>query len=80
MNAESIMRLCQLYAAHRGFALSTVATYAAGAGDFYHRLERGHDLTTRRAARVAQYLSDHWPEGLEWPADIPRPAPEDKAA
>ena len=74
-DAESIMRLFRLYAAHRGLALSTVSTYAAAAGDFYARLERGHDLTTRRAARVTQWLSDRWPADLDWPADIPRPPP-----
>lgn len=68
MNAESIMTLCEVYAAERKLTLSTVSTYTAAAGDFYARLKRGHDLTTRRAARVVQWFSDNWPE------DIPRPA------
>ena len=75
MDAESIMRLCEVYGARRGLSLSTVSTYAAAAGDFCARLKRGRDLTTRRAARVAQWFSDHWPEDLEWPSDIPRPTP-----
>ena len=75
MNAESIMRLCEIYATRQGLALSTVSTYAAEAGDFYARLKRGHDLTTRRAARVVQWFSDRWPVDLEWPPDIPRPVP-----
>lgn len=74
MNAESIMMLCEVYAAERKLTLSTVSTYAAAAGDFYARLKRGHDLTTRRAARVVQWFSDNWPEGVDWPGDIPRPA------
>lgn len=75
MDAKSIMRLCELYGAQRGLALSTVSTYAAAAGDFYARLKRGHDLTTRRAARVVQWFSDNWPEDTEWPSDIQRPLP-----
>ena len=75
MNAESLMELCEIYAARRGLTLSTVSTYAAAAGDFYARLRRGHDLTTRRAARVVQWFSDNWPNDAEWPADIPRPVP-----
>ena len=39
------------------------------------RLKRGHDVTTRRAARVTQYFSDHWPAALPWPDDILRPDP-----
>lgn len=70
-----IMLLCEIYAGHKGLSLSTVSTYAAAAGDFYARLKRGRDLTTRRAARVTQWFSDHWPEDLEWPSDIPRPTP-----
>ena len=75
MDAKSIMRLCEIFATERGLTLSTVSTYAAAAGDFYARLKRGHDLTTRRAARVIQWFSDNWPRDAEWPADIPRPAP-----
>ncbi|WP_425152873.1 hypothetical protein [Candidatus Palauibacter sp.] len=32
-------------------------------------------VTVRTVHRVVQWLSDNWPEGLEWPADIPRPEP-----
>ena len=53
----------------------TIGRLAAGSGDFYARLKNGHDLTTRRAASVVQYLSDHWPADLAWPSDIPRPLP-----
>ncbi|WP_420585822.1 hypothetical protein [Ruegeria sp.] len=59
-----------------GLSVKTTSTYAAGSGDFCDRLERGHDVTTRRAARVAQYLSDNWRSDLvDWPSDIPRPPP-----
>ena len=57
MDAKSIMRLCEIFATERGLTLSTVSTYAAAAGDFYARLKRGHDLTTRRAARVIQWMA-----------------------
>ena len=49
--------------------------HATGSGDTHERLVTGHDITTRRAARIVQWLSDHWPPGAEWPADIPRPDP-----
>ena len=34
-------------------------------------------LTTRRAARAIQWFSDNWPSDLEWPAEIPRPEPQE---
>ena len=78
MNTESLMRLIELYAERRGLKRSTVCTYAANAGDLHARLLRGHDITTRRAARVAQWFSDHWPDGLDWPDDIRRPGKTDR--
>ena len=75
MNCESILRLSQQYATETGLSLSSVSTYATGSGDMFSRLDRGHDITTRRATRIVQWFSDNWPLGLLWPADIPRPDP-----
>ena len=75
MNTDSIIRLLEEYARLKAVTPITASTYCAGAGDFYSRLKRGRDVTTRRAARVVQWLSDHWPDGAEWPADSPRPPP-----
>ena len=82
MYCEAVICLIHRLAEATGRSPRTVSTYAAGSGDFCDRLERGADLTTRRGARVVQWLSDHWPDDLDWPADIPRPAPrrEGKAA
>ena len=41
----------------------------------YLRLARGCDITSRRAARIVQWFSSHWPSDLPWPEDIPRPTP-----
>lgn len=32
-------------------------------------------LTLRRADRALCWFSDHWPDGAQWPASVPRPAP-----
>lgn len=80
MFTESITRVAHAYANHRGLSIKTVSTYAANHGDFIGRLERGHDVTTRRAGRILQWFSDRWPSDLEWPAEIPRPAPREDAA
>ena len=70
-----IVRLIDIYARHAHLTVATVSLYASGSGATYQRIRAGADITTRRAARVVQWLSDHWPESAEWPADIPRPAP-----
>lgn len=76
----NMIRVMDLYAAAKGLSAHSVGRYAGGSGDFYSRLVAGHDITTRRAARVVQWLSDHWPDDLDWPPDIPRPAPRKDAA
>ncbi len=71
-----IIRLARLYGAAQGYSLSTVSLRIAGQGSLFGRLEGGNaDLTIGRRDRILQKFSDHWPEGADWPADIPRPAP-----
>ena len=75
-----IITLIDSLAAHTRKSVHTIGRYSAGSGDFYSRLVAGHDLTTRRADRVIQWLSDHWPADLAWPSDIPKPPPTRNAA
>ena len=76
MSHTDVVMLIELLAASWHRSPHTIGRLASGSGDFYARLKRGHDLTTRRAERVVQWLSDHWPSDLEWPEDIPRPTPQ----
>ena len=69
MNTESLIKLIETYAVARGLTVSTVSSYAAASGDMHARLVRGHDITTRRAAQITQWFSDHWPVDLPWPVD-----------
>ena len=75
MDSHDLLRVAEIFAERNGWRVSTVSSYMGGSGDTLARLKRGHDITTRRAARFIQWFSDHWPEGLEWPSDIPRPTP-----
>ena len=77
----SIIHLVETYAVGRGISISTASRLLTGSGDTVDRMCRnGMSMTARRAAHVVQHASDHWPEDFEWPANIPRPAPKDKAA
>lgn len=80
MKTETLVILAETYAAHRGLALSTVSTYAATDGKFFPELKKGAGCTLRRAARVLTWFSANWPDDLEWPRDIPRPAPKRRVA
>ena len=74
MNSNDVIRIARIYAESRCLTMSTLGTYAAGDSRFFSRLTADR-VTIRRAKRVLQWFSDNWPEGLEWPADIARPAP-----
>ena len=72
--ARHLVVLCDLFAERTGQSVSTVSRRATGSGDTISRLRRGCDITTRRADRAFQFLSDNWPESVEWPSHIHRPA------
>ena len=79
---EDLILLCSLYARHTRRSVGTVSRLATGSGVTIQRLQAGADITTGRADRAFSYLADHWPPGLSWPDDIPRPepAPRERAA
>ena len=70
-----IADLIRLYAQARGISLSYSSFILTGSGSTLGRINNGTSLTSRRATKIIQKAADHWPEGLEWPADIPRPLP-----
>lgn len=78
---ESTLTLMHLYAKRRRVALSTLGRMMLGSSYFAERLVEGR-VVVSSVRRAEQWLSDHWPDDLDWPADIPRPAPKptDEAA
>ena len=75
MRESFLSRLATLYASARGIGVARVGVLAVNDGKFFSRIERGGSCTLRTADRVLRWFSDHWPEHLEWPPDIPRPEP-----
>ena len=69
---QDILRLANRYAEARHIATSTLARVATGSSTWFDRCVTGR-VTVRSAIAVVQWLSDNWPKGLEWPADIARP-------
>lgn len=72
---SKIVNLAKNMAGATDLSVKAISLKAAGHGNLIERLAAGHDLTTRRAAAIVQWFSDHWPADLLWPADLPRPAP-----
>lgn len=72
--------LIQRLADVRGWKLTHASRMASGSGDTLQRLSGGVGLTIRRANAIIARCSELWPEGHDWPSDIPRPPKSKKEA
>lgn len=70
-----VARVATAYRTARPVSESRLGQLAAGNPIFYARLRSGGSCTIRLYHRVLQWFSDNWPAHLEWPPDVPRPAP-----
>ena len=75
MTKNDLTELARTLAQSDGVTLSTVSMRVAKNGNFFKRLEDGGGCTLATYRKHSQWFSDHWPEGLAWPVDIPRPEP-----
>lgn len=65
----------RVYAKRRRVALTTLGGFIVGNSTVAERLAEGR-VTVATIRRIEQWLSDRWPDDLDWPADIPRVAPQ----
>lgn len=73
---QQLLTVAHAYAAAEGLDLSRVSWRAFSESKTLVALMEGRSSPTlRRADRGLQWLSDHWPEGADWPAAVARPAP-----
>ena len=75
LNDAQVAGVIIAFADAKGLAVSYASRIATGSADTVARIEHGTSLTLRRASRIIQWLSDHWPSDVDWPPEIPRPAP-----
>ncbi|MDE0050434.1 MAG: hypothetical protein OXO52_11650 [Rhodospirillales bacterium] len=73
---ELLITLIRSFAAARGISVSYASRLLTGSGDTVDRVAQGASITARRAETILRRASERWPPGRDWPAGIPRPAPE----
>ena len=71
---RALLNLIEVAARAAGVTPATMSRRCSGSGDLYARLRSGRDITSRRAERIVQWLSDHWSDAVEWPSGLPRPS------
>ena len=77
---DSLLDLADRYSEARGWSLKTIARKAANDAKFFARIADGKGVTTRRYEHVMLWMSENWPVGCEWPADLDRPSAKADAA
>lgn len=73
---EQFLQLVSLFCAARGISEARASTLILNGGSRITAIRAGQsDIGIRRLDEAIQYLSSNWPEGAEWPPEIPRPSP-----
>lgn len=67
--------LADTFCARRSLSRGRVSTLVFNDGKRLDRLAQGKGLQTSTYERALAWFSANWPEGAEWPADVPRPDP-----
>ena len=75
LSADDVLSLARTYADCIGISLTTVGVRSANNDKMFVNLARGRTCTVRSLERAAHWFAGHWPKGLPWPEDIPRPEP-----
>lgn len=68
-----LLRIVDAFAATRKVSDARASTLIFGDGTRIKHLRNGGDMGVRRIQRALFWLSDNWPNGADWPADIVRP-------
>ena len=80
MDYEHLIKVAEPLAIFLGRSEATLSNKCMGHARFFSRLRKGLGCSVTSYNKMMQWLSDNWPEDLEWPADIPRPKPTKKEA
>lgn len=80
MQISQILSLANAYSVHTERTHWTVSMKLCGKGNYLQRLQEGGDTGTKTAEAMIQRFAEIWPEDLDWPSDIPRPAKKARAS
>lgn len=72
---QQLVALAETLASHEGVTHWAIARRFRPNGDFFLKLAQGADVRTATYAQVLGLFAEAWPDDLDWPEDIPRPAP-----
>ena len=71
---EILLTLFECYCRRVKLSQSRVSSLIFNHGGRIARIRAGRDFTVGSYERALRWFSDHWPEGIPWPAGIERPS------
>lgn len=71
---DQFLHVVEAYCAATKRSEARVSTLVLNGGRRIADIRAGKDVGTRILDGAFQWLSDHWPDGLDWPEDVVRPA------
>ncbi len=78
---EQLITVSDIFAQSRGIGRQRLSTIVLNRGSTLDRIAEGNsDLTTGTFEKAMVWFSGNWPDGVEWPAEIPRPVAAEEAA
>jgi hypothetical protein len=80
IGTDALLALARAYGSATGASTTTISSRVFDDGKKLAAVEAGSDIYSGRLIRAVQWFSDNWPDGAEWPASVPRPAPNSVAA
>lgn len=73
---EQLIQVATIYAQAAGLASGSASRRVFKDGKTLPRLMAGGDVTTGTFESAMAWFAANWPADLDWPSDIPRPAPQ----
>lgn len=73
MDNKHLITLAETYGDHVRRSEATISNQIAGHARLFRRLRQGNGCTVKTFSKAMLWFARHWPEDLEWPADVPHP-------
>lgn len=77
LDISSFLTVVEAYCARAGIAEATLSTRLFADGKRLGGIRGGSDVGVVRLGVAMQWLSDNWPDGVDWPPQVKRPDPKE---